>query len=121
MDNYVLKKIQDKETPYLVLSTNYLSPEDYLNELANSLQGNSYIGQVLFDLLIINGPKDRFYKAFFNGKSFDLKSFKKYNVPSEIEELSNDFFKTNYDVVENSTLNDFYKFLIKKGKLKSIC
>lgn len=121
MNSYVIKKLQDQEIPYLVLSTDYLSPEDYLDELSDILQEDSYIGNVLFDLLVTNGPKDRFYKAFFDGKAFDLKSFRKSEVIADIEALSNDFFKTNYKIIENSPLNDFYKYLIKKGSLRSIC
>lgn len=121
MKPYVLKKLNDDNIPYLVLSTNYLTPGEYLEELSEVLQRDSYVGQVLFDLLVTNGPKDRYYKAFFNGTNFELESFKKSDVKEFVIEIANNFFKENYSLIENSTMNDFYKYLIKKGKLRSIC
>lgn len=119
MNSYRIQEINDFKYRAIIFSTDYISPIEELSEIENELRENKYMGTIIFDLLLINGnSENRFIEAFFDGMSFDRKSFKIADkLPCMINDLSSEFYYNNLYLVENSRLSNPIKFLIKKKKL----
>jgi hypothetical protein len=75
------------------------------------------MGYILFDLLMCNGIdfNNRFFIAFFNGNEIDLNSFKNFkDIPIEMLQECNFFYKNNQQLINDSALTKAQKFLFKK-------
>ncbi|MCK4260793.1 MAG: type II toxin-antitoxin system RnlB family antitoxin [Halanaerobiales bacterium] len=118
MEKFALKKVCNSKYSYLILSTSYLNPLNYMNEIESCLN-DKYEGGILFDLLLSTGnSSNRFLEGFFDGVQFDLNSFKIVKLEDEeIKRESLRFFQENIWMLDNSVLTNINKFLIKKGKL----
>jgi hypothetical protein len=110
-----LRKLSKSNFQYIVLTLNSIRIDNYLDEIESSLAAKRINGSIVFDLLIMNGPKDRYYSADFDGTKFNLSSFKsiKFN-DGTVFKTSNTFFSKNLDLIEQSSLPKTKKFLIKK-------
>lgn len=119
MNSYKIQEINDLKYKAIIFSTDHISPTEELSQIEEELRENKYVGNIIFDLLLINGNADnRFIEAFFDGIAFDRKSFKIANKLSYIiNDMSTEFYYNNLCLVENSRLSNPIKFLIKKKKL----
>lgn len=119
MKTYEIQKIGDNH-PYLflVLSTSYCSPLDYLSDVAESL-GQECKGKILFDLLLTNGnSSNRYIEAEFNGLEFDYSSFKiPLSIDLKIKGVSAFFYKNHDQFWSSNIVSNSFKFLLKKGVL----
>ncbi|HGF5167800.1 type II toxin-antitoxin system RnlB family antitoxin [Vibrio parahaemolyticus] len=115
--HYKLLKLNDYKYTYVSMSTDFSRPDDYMSELEGELQAFEYKGKVVFDLLLSNGLKDRYFSAEFDGRRFVVSTFRTMtSICSEILGMSSAFYKDNYDLVsKNSILSKPQKFLVKKG------
>lgn len=113
--NHKIKKINKGEYGYLVLSIDSTRLDDYLSNVALSLKRKKYNGSVIFDLLMSNGNKDRYYSALFDGNRFNLNSFRQIeSTDCMITKSSNSFYLKNLNLIESSDIPRSKKFLIKK-------
>lgn len=119
MSSYKIKEVNDFKYKLIIFSTDYISPIDYLSEIEDYLKTKNYLGEIIFDLLLVNGnSENRFIEAFFNGEKFSRKSFMIVNkLSNEIKNVTTEFYFNNLSIVENSRLSNPIKFLIKKKKL----
>jgi hypothetical protein len=113
---FKLQQTNIKNYEFVILSVDYARIDEYLDDIANNLKGFSYKGKMLFDLVMSNGLSDRFYEAYFDGQRFDNKSFIKLTeIPCSIIEISNNFYRDNLFLLDNSVLTKPQKFLFKKS------
>lgn len=119
MSSYKIEEVNDFKYKLIIFSTDYISPIDYLSEIEDYLKTKNYLGEIIFDLLLVNGnSENRFIEAFFNGEKFNRKSFMIANkLSNEIKNVTTEFYFNNLSIVENSRLSNPIKFLIKKKKL----
>lgn len=102
--NYHLRLIKKE---MVISSTCYLSPLQELLELAGDLKEKQYFGEVLFDLLCVNGnTPNRFISMFFNGENFDCKSTKlPVHLSKFIISSQNTFYQKHSSFISNSVLS----------------
>lgn len=120
--SFHIEKIKLDKYKIMILSTDSLRIHDYLIDVVKELKKIYFKGDVLFDLLLSNGPSlgGRFYSAFFDGKNFDISSFKNIKiVNTEVEKTSNCFYETHLNLIDDSILTKQQKFILKK-KFKKI-
>ena len=121
MREYDIKIFQNgnKEFQYVVFSTFFMSPLDFLEEIEEelSIQTNEE-KEVIFDLLLSNGNNsNRYGKAIYDGKKFKHGSFEVISIPKDdkLREFSMQYYKEHANYVNNSILSSAQKFLIKNG------
>ncbi len=120
LTTYKIKETNNKQFPFLVLFLDESRIDVLLTDIENNFKEKNYNGDVIFDLLLPNGDNDRFYSAFFNGKSFKSNSFKALsNVQRDINSISNIFYLHHFDLIENLCITKSSKFLIKRKFLSS--
>lgn len=115
--SFYVQKVNLEQYNIMILSANSLRVDDYLFDVVKELKKIRFKGSVLFDLLLSNGPSlaDRFFSAFFDGKKFDISTFKNIKeIEIEAEKTSNSFYSTHLDLIDNSILTKPQKFLLKK-------
>lgn len=115
--SFYVEKIKLEKYNIMILSTDSLRIHDYLLDVVKELKKICFKGDVLFDLLLSNGPSlaGRFFSAFFDGKKFDISSFKNIKiVDAEVEKTSNCFYATHLNLIEDSILTKPQKFILKK-------
>jgi hypothetical protein len=114
--HYHIKKLNSTDFKYVVISKNYFSISDYLNEVRADLKDKFYQGIVLFDCLLSKGKSDRFLTAYFNGNSFDFNTFKSLeSVNLDIHNVLDQVYSKNIEWVENNMiLSNAQKFLLKR-------
>jgi len=102
--NYHLRLIKKE---MVISSTCYLSPLQELLELADDLKEKHYFGEVLFDLLCVNGNnRNRFISMFFNGEDFDYKSTRlSENISKSIINSQDIFYQNHSSFISNSVLS----------------
>jgi len=102
--NYHLRLIKKE---MVISSTCYLSPLQELLELSGVLKEKQYFGEVLFDLLCVNGnTQNRFISMFFNGENFDYKSTKlPVNLSKSIMSSQDAFYQKHSTFIINSVLS----------------
>ncbi len=115
MNNFTIIKLNTANFGYLVIATSYVSPLGNLSEIEEQIK--EFSGKVLFDLTLINGKNsNRYIQSNSVESKFDLKSFTIVNdLEDEIREVSRNFFKEHIEIVEQSTISNSLKFLLKKG------
>lgn len=113
---YQIQKLDSSEFTYVVIAKDYHRIDDYIVDAGNELRLKNFSGAVLFDCLFNNGLKDRFYVAYFNGRAFDLRSFKSLEkVDNNVTINLNRVYLKNINWLENNTiLSNAQKFLFKK-------
>lgn len=63
---------------------------------------------------------NRYVEAYFNGKFFELSSFKGPTLNQEIERISINFFKKHPEFIDKGVLNNTEIFKIKES-FKTFC
>ncbi|CAG20221.1 type II toxin-antitoxin system RnlB family antitoxin [Photobacterium profundum] len=100
--NYHLRSLGNK---LVVSSVCYESPLRNLPELAKQIQSFDFHGEVVFDLLCVNGmSRNRFVSMFFDS-SFN-RSSKKPLTSDELECAQSDFYRKNPDYLYSSVLHE---------------
>lgn len=102
---------------FLVLSKNYESITDKFTLISKELNSSGFKGKVMLDYLLSKGSlKERFFEIYFNGKNFDVTTFKLVsNIDKSLEALSINYYNSHYnELVKNSILSKPAKFLIRK-------
>lgn len=116
MRNFSIEKTDIGDYGYLVIATSYDSPTHNLSEIEKEI--GDYTGKIIFDLTIINGlNSNRYLEAeVVNGKII-RRSFKSTkNVMDSMKEISEKFFINNSDIIEQGTISNALKFLLKTGQ-----
>ncbi|CAK2250789.1 Antitoxin to toxin RNase LS or RnlA [Vibrio crassostreae] len=100
--NYHLRTLGNK---LVVSSVCYESPLRNLPELSKHIQSIDFHGEVVFDLLCVNGmSRNRFVSIFFDS-SFDRSSKKPLNS-SKLESVQSEFYRHHPDYLQSSVLQD---------------
>jgi hypothetical protein len=106
----------------IVIGTDYQRLDDYDNSLFEELSILSYVGEIYFDFLLSNGlGKDRFYKAYFNGKSLDIDSMTNVSMESNpLLSISNTYLVNQSSILDNGVLssNEISEFKSRFSKCK---
>lgn len=103
------------EGTILIVPKSYLRPETYLSELNTYIQENfRETTHLVFDLILKNGLKNRFFKASISKRNINLMSFEQIEVTRNFETVANSFFSKNMELIERSSLTKPQKFLFKK-------
>lgn len=103
--SFHIEKLKLDKYNIMILSKDSMRIHDYLLDVVKELKKIDFKGNVLFDLLLSNGSSldGRFYSAFFNGKNFDISSFKNIKIiDNEVEKISNCFYTTNLNLIDSS-------------------
>lgn len=80
---YHIMKVGDCGFGYIAFSVDHSRPEEYLPEVEKELARKKYAGQVVFDLLMCNGPtRNRYMVASFDGEKFAAQSWR-MSAPAE--------------------------------------
>ena len=105
--------------PCIVFSINYINPMDQKAFIEKDLKQIGIKGEILFDLLLSHGnTPDRFFEASFNGEEIREESLKQLpSISENIKKISQAFYNSQQDFVENSVLTRAQKFLVKKKAL----
>lgn len=103
--NYHLRNFKSKQI--IISSVNYESPLCELREVAVKLRQRQYFGEVLFDLLCVNGNNpNRFISIPFNGNSFERSQTKQILEPSDsLVEEQEQFYRKHVAFIYNSVLS----------------
>lgn len=115
--NFYLKRTDNPEMDFIAFSLTQERVHEYIDDIGHELKELDFVGYILFDLFMCNGldSNNRFYTAFFNGENIDLNSFKNCkDVPTEILQECNFFYKNNYKLINDSALTKPQKYLFKK-------
>lgn len=94
----------------VVLINNSQRVNEFICELELYFAKENYIGNVIFDLLISNGTKNRFFTIPFSNGKFEIRKIKKIEYPSDkVYNEANKHFSTNKNYLNNSILSRFEK------------
>ncbi|MBK8263869.1 MAG: type II toxin-antitoxin system RnlB family antitoxin [Nannocystis sp.] len=112
---YCLGRLDDATC--IVWSVSYISPTEFLEEIARALADWAYSGGVVFDLLLANGQaSNRFVGARFDGRDFDRASFVVISQNLDtLKHVSLRFYHSHPEMLENSVLPKTTQFLIRKN------
>lgn len=109
---YSLKRLDNDH--FFVIPKDYRGIDFVLPLVNEELQTKKFTGHVIFDLLLSNGNNSRrFFNSFFDGRIINHKSLVKMSsVPAAYIKISNQFIKTNPDVLTKGILRsaDIDKF-----------
>lgn len=97
-----------KEETVIVSSVGYISPLQELYDLAGELRSKSYSGDVLFDLLCVNGntSSNRFVSMKFDGKHFERQESITLEQPdNNLLEIQNKFYQQHQSYILSSVLS----------------
>ncbi|MCD9477088.1 type II toxin-antitoxin system RnlB family antitoxin [Photobacterium phosphoreum] len=102
--NYHLRLLDDK---LIVSSISYVSPLQDLHSIASDLKSKHYLGEVMFDLLCVNGASsNRFILIAFNGESFERRTTKPVQNPkASLVSIQDSFYKSNPQFLADSVLS----------------
>lgn len=105
----------ENENMFIVYTMNYIDFASYLPEISSSLIKDNFQGSVFFDLLLNNGRNKRFFRAKFNGQTFEINTFKEINSPSQkLLNTSANFYINHLQLIESSHFSKMQRFIIKK-------
>ncbi|ELR8674036.1 type II toxin-antitoxin system RnlB family antitoxin [Vibrio vulnificus] len=100
--NYHLRTLGNR---LVVSSVSYESPLHELPQLSKDIESINFHGEVVFDLLCVNGiSRNRFVSMFFDS-SFDRRS-KKPLTSDEIVTAQSEFYKKHPDFLYSSVLHE---------------
>lgn len=113
----------EKDSIYIVYSTCYINPTEYLREIENKLKEMEVKNKhIYFDLLLcVGNSRNRYSRVWFNGEKFVKSQFRKIDFRKGhiIRYLSSNFYSHMYYknrvVIESSVLTMNDKHLISKG------
>lgn len=109
------KLIELSQDKILVISQTWERPEVYWNDLIQDLEPLHKVdAEMYFDLLLKNGPRDRFYKAQLKNGQVLLASFKSISLEESFINISNEFFAKHWHLVESSLLTKIQKYAFKR-------
>lgn len=109
MKNYEIKKLNSQKYSYLIIANSYYNPIFEIIENNNLLLLEN--GKIIFDLVLMTSLNDnRFIEIEVKNNKLLLESAKKIiHIDNEILELSKNYFKNNYKLIENSILSKNYQ------------
>ena len=82
---------------FAIFATSGINPLSEISEIEKELTKREGPGFVLFDLLLSNGEtSNRYISAFFDGKKFNLETFKTVqSLPREFKKIAKDYYARN--------------------------
>lgn len=93
-----------------VLSKNYLRLDMYIKDVKNNLKNLGLNGNIVFDLVMTNGVKNRFFEMFFNGESFDLESLKSIkDVSPDVLNVSYNYYRNHIECLDSAAMTSGQK------------
>lgn len=103
--NYHIRQLKSQKI--VVSSVNYISPIRELAVLTQELKIKHYSGEVVFDLLCVNGNNpNRFISIRFDGDLFDRSSTSCISNPEiELIKSQTSFYKKHSKFISNSVLS----------------
>jgi hypothetical protein len=118
MSKYKIENINGGTCSALIVVLTYENIFGYLEKIEKELADRNISGKIIFDNLLKSGNnKERFIAGFFDGKTFDKKSFEFISLErtDSIRVLSCSLLKQYENVIEMSTLNKFERDLLMSG------
>lgn len=116
MKKYNLKKINEDEYTYFIISLTYESILDYIEEIENELSIEKNIRLILIDQLLATGNnKNRFISCEYQNGKIRLFTAKNVECKENIRKISSQILKDKYYLIENSILTKYQKQRIKEG------
>ena len=116
MKKYNLKKINEDEYTYFIISLTYESILDYIEEIENELLIEKNIRLILIDQLLTTGNnKNRFISCEYQNGKIRLFTAKNVDCKENIRKISSQILKDKCDLIENSILTKHQKQKIKEG------
>ncbi|WP_027367634.1 type II toxin-antitoxin system RnlB family antitoxin [Desulfocurvibacter africanus] len=117
MKLYEMKKIPNPDCGFLIFSLSHINPLDQLQEVENELSRVSYIGLVVFDLLMtVGNTSNRFMQMLFDGRKLVLQSAKRVEDACEdLQSISADFYRNNFDSLDTTVLTKPARYKLRKG------
>lgn len=114
MKHFLLADSPSSSFKALVFATSIERPHTYLSTLADEFKRRDLIGNVLFDLLVANGPKSqRYFVVNFDGSRFE--SFEPVQPEPEIKMASSRFYSDHLDQFDTSLLTPAMRFALRRG------
>ncbi|WGS64657.1 type II toxin-antitoxin system RnlB family antitoxin [Marinitoga aeolica] len=116
MEPFKIIKIKNEKYEFMILSISYINPFDELEKIEKKLKKKNYKGYVIFDLYLSHANNDyRFAEGYFNGEHFVKSEFKWLSKANEnIKKISNKFFYTHPEYIDNSLLSSVDKLYLKE-------
>jgi len=115
MKNYKIQEANHAKYRYMIFAINDDSPLEYLQDIEKDLAKKNFVGWIVFDLLLSHGDEyNRYVEAYFNGKSFDLKSFTYLTSKEELNPLSINFFKKHPEYIDKGVLSSIDRFKLRE-------
>lgn len=116
MKNFELFSLSNNEYKYILICLSYESVANYIDDIENTINDFSKEGILLIDQLLITGNiENRFIACSYSSGELKLSTAKNVMPNNKIKEISANFFKKNPELIENSILPKYQRFLIKKG------
>jgi hypothetical protein len=117
MKKYSLRKINEEEYTYFIISLTYESILDYIEEIENELTIEENIRVILIDQLLTTGNnKNRFISCEYQNGKIKLFTAKNVDCKENIRIISSQILKDKYNLIENSILTKYQKQSIKEGR-----
>lgn len=114
MKHFLLTDSPSDQFKAIVFATSVERPHTHLGALAIEFQRRNLRGNVLFDLLVTNGPKSqRFFAVNFDGSRFD--SFEPVQPELEIKKASSQFYSNHLSEFDTSLLTPAMRFALSRG------
>lgn len=117
-NNYILKKINDNQYDFILISTDMSRLHEYISNVENDLKEYKIKSFILFDLLLNNNIDDRFYKCYFDGNNFirnTLSKVQNNEVNSKTICISSLYYLNNDYLFEDLFFTNEYKKHIFKN------
>lgn len=117
MKDYLLFCIKDSSYKYLVVAISSNYPTSELEDIQSDI--GSVTCSILFDLTLINGTSNNRYicasvdEGVFNRSSFRI--VPKEKISPKVIAISRDLFQRNPHYVDNGTITNALKYLLKSG------
>lgn len=117
MKKYIVKKINEDNYTYFIISLTYESILDYIEEIEKELDFEKNITIVLIDQLLTTGNnKNRFISCECQNGQIKLYTAQNVNCRENIRKISSQILKDKYQLIENSILTKYQKQSIKEGR-----
>ncbi|WP_427874307.1 type II toxin-antitoxin system RnlB family antitoxin [Flavobacterium sp. MMS24-S5] len=111
-NNYILKKINDNQYNFILISTDMSRLHEYISNVETELRDYKIKSFILFDLLLNNNIDDRFYKCYFDGNCFirnTLSKVQNNDIDSKTVCISSLYYLNNDYLFEDLFFTKEYK------------
>lgn len=113
MKPFLIKQLSDAES--VILGLDFSRPEEYYRDIEQELGEIGFQGRVYFDLLLANGPSNRFFACDFENDKLSLDAIRKVPTNSELESLFLELIRKNPAIVDSGVLTKTQRDALIEG------